>query len=302
MTDAATHVEHLLAALPEPQRTHLVTALAVPEARSAVEEWFLAARATWPAIHIVGNVFALWVAARITDGENPLSDLLRLRGGDSWIACACAQRDAAAIATLERAFADPVEQALIRVEADPVQRDELRQVVRRHVLIGDGEGAITRYGGTGPLGAWLRVTASRAALNAQRTRKQHAPLADEDLAALPRHLHDPELEFLEHTYRDAFREAFAAAITSLQPRERTLLRQAILHQVTVRELARMYGVHHATAARWVAQARDSVAAAVHRELGTRLRLAPSELASVLALIRSRIELSIDRILAPGDSA
>ena len=61
----------------------------------------------------------------------------------------------------------------------------------------------------------------------------------------------------------------------------------------------MYGVHHATVARWLTHARDALAGAVHRELSTRLRLGPEDLASVLALIRSRIELSIGRVLEPA---
>ncbi|MFO0633722.1 MAG: sigma-70 family RNA polymerase sigma factor [Nannocystaceae bacterium] len=291
-------LEQLLAVLPAAAREPMDAALAQPQLRDDVTAWLAAAASAWPTVTLAPEIFAAWIAERIADADAPASALLRLRGPDSWIACACAEGDAAAIAALEASFADPIEQALVRLEADPVQRDELRQIVRQHVLVGDGVGAITRYGGQGPLGAWLRVTASRAALNAQRSRKQHAAIPDDDLAALPRHLRDPELDFLEQTYREAFREAFAAAIATLQPRERTLLRQAILHGVTVRELARMYGVHHATAARWVAQARDAVAAAVQRELQTRLRLAPSELVSVLALIRSRIELSIDRVLEP----
>ncbi|MBX7083998.1 MAG: sigma-70 family RNA polymerase sigma factor [Nannocystaceae bacterium] len=295
---STTIVERLLAVLPAPVRDAVTTALAQPQVQRDVTAWFADAARAWPTVAIADEIFAAWIAERIADADAPVAALLRLRGPDSWLACACAEGDADAIAALETSFADPVEQALVRLEADPVQRDELRQIVRQHVLVGDGVGAIARYGGQGPLGAWLRVTASRAALNAQRSRKQHAPIPDDDLAALPRHLRDPELDFLEQTYREAFRDAFAAAIATLQPRERTLLRQAILHGVTVRELARMYGVHHATAARWVGQARDAVAAAVQRELQTRLRLDASELVSVLALIRSRIELSIDRVLAP----
>jgi RNA polymerase sigma-70 factor (ECF subfamily) len=290
----------LLAALPEPARGRLAASAAVPAELARIEAWFAEASTTWPALQIEDGAFAAWVAERIAAADDPVQELAKLRAGDLFIACACAEGDDAAVAAIEAAFGDHVEQGLARIEADRERREELRQIVRQHVFVGDGVGAIARYSGHGPLGAWLRVTATRVALNAQRGRRMIQPIDDDDLAGLPERLRDPELDYLKQTYRDAFREAFQLAIAGLTPRERTLLRQAVIHGLTVREVARMYGVHHATVARWLTHARDALAGAVHRELGRRLRLAPDELASVLALIRSRIELSIGRVLAPSE--
>jgi RNA polymerase sigma-70 factor (ECF subfamily) len=284
----------LLAALSEPARSR-----GTPE-RDAVDAWFGRAAAAWPAVPLTTALFAAWVASRLEDAEDPWLELSRLRGGDLWIACACAEGMSAAIAALEATFADAIEQALARVEFDRTQRDELRQIVRHHLFVGDGVGAIARYSGRGPLAAWLRVTATRTALNARRRERTTVEVDDDDLGALPERLRDPELDHLKRTYQEVFREAFAAAAASLTPRERTLLRQAVIHGLTVREVGRMYGVHHATVARWIDHARSALAQAVQRELGGRLRLRPEELASVLVLVRSRLEISIDRVLATPD--
>jgi RNA polymerase sigma-70 factor (ECF subfamily) len=292
-----TALARLLAVLPEPVRTRV--AASTPDVVARMESWFDDAAAAWPALRVDDEAFAAWTAQRIADAEDPIDELATLRAGDLYIACACAEGEDAAIAAFEAAFGDQIEQALARIEADRDRRSELRQIIRQHVFVGDGVGAIARYSGHGPLGAWLRVTASRAAINAQRGRRVLQPIDDDDLAGLPERLRDPELDYLKQTYRDAFREAFQVAIGGLTPRERTLLRQAVIHGLTVRDVARMYGVHHATVARWLTHARDALAGAVHRELATRLRLGPEDLASVLALIRSRIELSIGRVLAPS---
>lgn len=290
-------VARLVSALPEPARAR--AAASTPAELERVEAWFTDAAAAWSGLHVDDDAFAAWTAQRIAAADDPIGELAKLRAGDLYIACACAEGHDAAIAAFEAAFDDQIAQALARIEADRERRSELRQIVREHIFVGDGVGAIARYSGHGPLAAWARVTASRAALNAQRGRRVLQPIDDDDLAGLPERLRDPELDYLKQTYREAFREAFQVAIGGLTPRERTLLRQAVIHGLTVRDVARMYGVHHATVARWLTHARDALAGAVHRELSTRLRLGPEDLASVLALIRSRIELSIGRVLEPS---
>ena len=293
-----TALARLSSVLPEPARTRIASSDSAE--LEALEAWFATAAEAWPELRVDEGAFAAWTAERIGAADDPFAELRKLRAADLYIACACAEGDDAAIAAFERTFGDHIEQALVRIEADRERRAELRQVVRQHLFVGDGVGAIARYAGHGPLGAWARVTATRAALNVQRGRKPTLPFDHDDLAGLPERLRDPELDYLKQTYRDAFREAFQVAIFGLTPRERTLLRQAVIHGLTVRDVARMYGVHHATVARWLTHARDALAGAVHRELATRLRLGPDELASVLELIRSRLELSIGRVLAPSE--
>lgn len=61
----------------------------------------------------------------------------------------------------------------------------------------------------------------------------------------------------------------------------------------------LHGVHRATAARWVDAARETVLAGTQRELIRRLRISRSELASVIRLIQSQLELSLLRVLRRG---
>ncbi|HSR96999.1 MAG TPA: hypothetical protein VLM79_08125 [Kofleriaceae bacterium] len=69
-----------------------------------------------------------------------------------------------------------------------------------------------------------------------------------------------------------------------------------LDRINIDQLARMHGVHRATAARWIQAAREAVVAGTHRELCKRLRLSRSEVASVIRLIHSELEVSLSRAL------
>ncbi|HET9988029.1 MAG TPA: hypothetical protein VFQ65_05910 [Kofleriaceae bacterium] len=55
-------------------------------------------------------------------------------------------------------------------------------------------------------------------------------------------------------------------------------------------------MHRATAARWVAAARDLLAEGIRAEIAGRLAIDPREVDSLIELVRSRIDISLERIL------
>jgi RNA polymerase sigma-70 factor (ECF subfamily) len=97
-------------------------------------------------------------------------------------------------------------------------------------------------------------------------------------------------------HRALFKESFAAAVAALSPRERTLLRQHLLDGLTVDALAPLYRVHRATAARWLAAVREKVLQATRAELAVRAGLRGEALTGLLSAIRSRLDLSLSRVL------
>jgi RNA polymerase sigma-70 factor (ECF subfamily) len=60
----------------------------------------------------------------------------------------------------------------------------------------------------------------------------------------------------------------------------------------------MYGVNRATAARWLAAAREIVKERTIRQLRARLQLNPRECESLLGLVNSQLEVSVLRHLGP----
>ena len=99
-------------------------------------------------------------------------------------------------------------------------------------------------------------------------------------------------------YRDAFRASFRAAALTLEPRDRRVLHQHTVEGLTVDQLGEAHGVHRATAARWVQTAREKLVATVRREFARRVNVSPRELASVLRLVESRLDVTMRRLLDP----
>jgi RNA polymerase sigma-70 factor, ECF subfamily len=123
-----------------------------------------------------------------------------------------------------------------------------------------------------------------------------AGAGDDELAHRVGAEDDPEVGYLKHLYRREFKQALHAAVDTLDDHERLLLRQHALDGLSVDQLARLHGVHRATAARWVGAVRDTVLARTHRELIRRLGLSRGELASIMRLIQSQLDVSLPRIL------
>jgi RNA polymerase sigma-70 factor, ECF subfamily len=88
------------------------------------------------------------------------------------------------------------------------------------------------------------------------------------------------------------RDAFA----SLQPRERNLLRLHFVERLGIDALASVLQVSRATAARHLAAAREALVERTIFNLRSRLRLAPAELDSLVAQVRSKLEISLGALL------
>jgi RNA polymerase sigma-70 factor len=206
---------------------------------------------------------------------------------------ACARGEAAALERFEQDYLSIVSTALAHMKLDPIEVDEVRQIVRDRLLVGDPP-RILEYAGEGTLRGLVKVIAVRAALD--RVRKQARDAPDDALVNLASPANDPELAFLKDTYRAAFADAFAEAVKGLDARERNLLRLHHLGGVTLDDLAKMYGVHRATVVRQLASVRATLLSETQKGLKRRLKIGAAELESIMKLIESRLEVSVDGLL------
>ena len=87
-----------------------------------------------------------------------------------------------------------------------------------------------------------------------------------------------------------------AALEALDDRQRALLRYSLVDGWTVDQIGELYKVHRATAARWVAAARDALGDLIRTEVAKRLAIDELEVDSLIALVRSRIDVSLERVL------
>jgi RNA polymerase sigma-70 factor, ECF subfamily len=260
-----------------------------------LEAWLTAAfdsgHAAWPDIDLDITRYVRHLAS-VLDEDTTMGSL---HTADLYLACACLENDPAAIATLERDFIATLPPALRSTGLDAAATDDVIQKVREIVMIGsEGVAGIANYRGRGQLRSWLRAVALRNAMMEFRGRRE-APLGDDALAAMPAVADDAQLAPWKAQYAAAFRKAFAETIATLGERERTLLRQHHLDRLSIDALASLHKVHRATAARWVASARETLLAGIRQRMIQLLAISGSELDSALRMARSQLDVSIHRL-------
>jgi RNA polymerase sigma-70 factor (ECF subfamily) len=222
---------------------------------------------------------------------------------DLHLAAGCARGVAAAIEKLESVYGRELRSVAGRfARQGVVSADDLLQLLRNRLFLGSPEPTdpprIASYTGQGSLRNWLRVTATRAFIDAVRSAdaRNDLPIADELVAMLPDSGADPELELLKRQNLAHFKHAFAEAVAALDSSDRVVLRQHLVEHLSIDQIGALYHMHRATAARRVVKAKDALLAATRAAMAQRMGLGPDDLASVLALIASRMEASVERLL------
>lgn len=258
-------------------------------------------RASWPGLELTPQRFAGDLARRL--GADPGAALAAACGRDVYLAIACCDGEAAAITQLDELIARSLRQAASRVGATAEQAHELAAELRRILLIDedDRRAALRDYAGRGDLRSYVRVSATRALIRAvNRGRRE---VAVDDVALFDRMVPaaDPELSILRAQYRETVDVALRAALAGLEPRARALLRYQLIDGWSIDQVGKLYGVHRATAARWIADARETLGTAIRRELANRLQIETDEVDSIVRLVQSRVDMSLDRLLVPDAS-
>jgi RNA polymerase sigma-70 factor, ECF subfamily len=261
----------------------------------AIRTAFAAGRTAWPRTNLAEQAFSVWIKARnVGPGE------LEACGSDLYLAAACTLGDAGAVESFDRAYVQTVRPTLGRVALDPHSTDELRQTLRVRLLTGAAP-RIGQYGGYGPLGAWVRVAAARVALElkeAERRDRGDAEVVDKLVSSGG----DAELLVAKLQHKDALSAALEESFTGLAAREKTLLRMHFLEQMTIDEMGVVFRVHRATVARWLVGIRHRILRQLCTKMSMDLDTSASEINSLIRLVRSDIELSVRRLLEPGDGS
>jgi RNA polymerase sigma-70 factor, ECF subfamily len=273
-----------------------------PSLEAALGAAAAAASAAWPRHPRSAESFAAYVGARVDPELDPRAAVESVRAADLWIAAACVDGDAAAIAAVEAHYFGAMRATLAKQGIAPDKVDEVEQGLRKLLFVGDGgPPRIGEYRGAGDLKAWLRVTATRAALKLVRAQSRETPAGSGDDALFEARApsDDPELAYIKAAYRAEFKSAFQEALDSLSARERLLLKQQIVDGLNVDELGRLYAVHRATAARWTQAARDKLLTRTRRVFILRARITGDECDSVMRLVKSQLDVSLQRRLTEG---
>jgi RNA polymerase sigma-70 factor (ECF subfamily) len=206
------------------------------------------------------------------------------------LACALARGDEAAVRVFERDYLGLAGLAIRRRFAGTGDPEDALQSLREKLLVGtaDRPPLIVTYAGTGPLGAWLTIVADRHALRVLMSAGRSLPPFQDAVAVGLAMDRDPELAYLRSRYHEPFRRSLAAAVASLDPHQRTVLKLRLIDGLTPEQIADLYRVHRTTIVRRLVDARDHLQRATRRCLMQELSLSFAELSSVLRLMGSEL--------------
>ncbi len=287
-------IDHVAPALKAPAQSWAALA-------PTLENFVGTATLAWPTLDVPPSVFIAHLAEKVPEGREIAESLDEISASDLYIACACAQGFKVAIEAFETRYFREIGFALNRAYYPNVLADDLRQVLREKLFVAraDRRPQIAEYAGRGSLLGWFRVVVARTLINAAMRGPKLLQRDDFGLLELPYSAEGVEMAHLRRLYSHELSEAFPQAMATLSLRERTLLRQHYLDDVTLDQLSALHGVHRATTKRQLAKARERLLLSLREILQGRLKLSPSEFDSIIRIVRSKFELTLrDLLMTP----
>ena len=258
-----------------------------------------AATCAWPELSVAPARFGAWLAER-SAGLRELDAMLAPgTAAELYLACACAGGDAQAMAALEARYFPQVRGSLKRMRLPDHSVDEILQGLRAQLLVRgrDGKPGIAGFRGRGALGGWLSVSAVRAACKLIKRGQDARSDGDAALERLSGAARDVEGQYARQWSREAFGQAFATAMAQLTAREKSLLRLHYLDSVTIDQLGGLYRTHRATAARWLAAARQRLLDCTRAALIAEHQIPLADCDSIIQAAQSQLDLTLHRLFA-----
>jgi RNA polymerase sigma-70 factor (ECF subfamily) len=250
----------------------------------AARSLYTQGRAAWPEISVDEAKFEA-LADRAPDGADP---------AELYIACACAAADSAAIRAFETRYFTCIPGVARRLRLPDDDAGEIAQILRQRLFVGGDTAGVLGYAGSGRLAGLVQVAATRIAINMRRGRHRIAEDAVPEARSAP--VPASDMAFAKAEYRDHIKQAIENAAAELEPRDRTLLRLHLVEGSSIDDVAALYRVHRATAARWIAAARQALFTRTRTRFLEATHLPAHEEHELASFVESQLTLSLSRIL------
>jgi RNA polymerase sigma-70 factor (ECF subfamily) len=257
-----------------------------------------ASSAEYPSLGIAPERFVRRLAEVLSATES-LDSLDRLHAPDLYLCCACIERHPEALAIFDRKLLSRLEVFLSRMKQTSAFVDEVRQILREKLFIAPlgKRPKLADYSGQGALANWIRVIATRTAIDLVRKHDERRQSDTDMLERDPRPVtSDIELGYVKERYRTALNQALQESVVVLSGEQRNLLRMHFLESVTLDQLAALFRVHRVTISRRLLQAREAILGEVRRLVCVQLGADSAEFESIIGLVRSRLDLSLPGLL------
>lgn len=287
--------DRMLPHLPEAMRARVGD---LAELEQALQQVVQRARQRYPQVVVASEDFLDHVARLLPADMEPIAALCSLQTPELYLISAFLSGDPRAAELLGEQCLRVTTSCLRRLGVASAVADDLSQRLCSWLLLAEPgqRPRIARYGGRGELQGWLSIVAVRQARDWLQRPMPRLLLDDDAVVRLVSPQDGQELAYLKRHYRQEFRVAFTHALGALTSRERSLLRQHVLSGLNIQEIGNLYGVHRATVARWLASIRRRLLTSTRHELMKRLHVGTAELDSIMRLIASNLELSLQRLL------
>jgi RNA polymerase sigma-70 factor (ECF subfamily) len=259
----------------------------------ALDEATRTAERAYPGLGVAREAFVESLRARLASEPDPAAALAARRVDHLYLAFACAEQRAQAIAQFEADHFHHVRIAMARFHVAHAECDELMQRLRERLFVATPPHMprIADYDGRGHLSAFVRAVAVRLVLDHLRRSGRTEPADDETLAELAAPDDDVELAHAKRRYAAEFRAALRDALATLDREARVDLKHYYLDGLTLEALAVLRGVAPSTIARRLTRTRELLLSTTCEQLAKTLGVAPGELDSVLAIIASHMEVA-----------
>lgn len=248
-----------------------------------------AGRRAWPEIPLGADDFVAFLGRCLPND----ADRASLRAAELYLVCAYALGIPGASKVFEARYVPRVEAALGRVGASAFMIADTLQDLRRRLLeMRDPQVVRRGYVGRGDLAAWLCVTAVREVGRRRERGKRETRFEESAADLLVAPDGDPELAYILRTNKQELSEAFQEALAELSHRDRNVLRYHFVEGLNIDQIGGVYGVHRATAARWIDRARDGLCRRTRELLARRVSLSVGGFQRMLGLIESQIRVRL----------
>lgn len=224
--------------------------------------------------------------------------------GDLLLAHAALAGDRAALNELEELLLHEVRPAVQRrSNGDDGRVNDVMQLVRVRMLVGDEKRSpkLNLYNAKGPLAAWCRTVAVRkmydllAPTGGNSTSDLEAALVQAAVATND----DPGTQVLLTRSAPLLASAMESAVRALTRRDHYLLRASLVDGASIDELGAIYNRDRSTVARWIAKAKATLHDNAVRAFCELAQVTESEFISVMRVLPSYFDVSLERLLCGG---
>jgi RNA polymerase sigma-70 factor, ECF subfamily len=249
-----------------------------------------AGREAWPALALSRDRFD-----NLCREAGIVEDALRARPEDVFLAFAAREGDPTAIKAIDDKFVARLESKIRRFGTPPHAIPDALQAIRERLFAGPVP-RIRSYNASIPLERWIRIVGVRAAIDLGRTERALLRSESASRRLVISETTDAAALLARVEYKARFESALRQELSSLPPRDKTVLRLHLIEGISIEKVAQRYGVNRVTVARWVWNASEVILAGLRRRFKEDHGIVPQDFDSLVTVMRSQLSIDLGDLL------